>query len=167
MIARGRIEADDAFILDSWMRSFRESNESGPYPPALYFPAARGTITALLERPGVETLVLEDDDDLSAVILGYIVHEATWARWSRRNRCLEQFHVVHYLFVREGEPDARVRGRGFARYLLEAAAVRCESTKTAFSFATRAARGLMGDAPRFIPDAARYASRTTQGAEQP
>lgn len=166
MIARGRVEADDAFILDSWMRSFRESNESGPYPPALYFPAARGTITALLERSGVQTIVLGEDHP-SDVIIGYIVHEPTWARWSRRNRCLEQFHVVHYLFVREGEPDARVRGRGFARYLLEAAAVRRESTTTAFSFATRAARGLMGDAPRFIPDAARYASRTTQGAEQP
>lgn len=164
MIVRGRVESDDAFILDSWMRSFRESNESGPYPPSLYYPAARGTITALLERPGVETRVLEDHQ--SDVIVGYIVHEPQWSRWSRRNRCLEQFHVVHYLFVREGEPGARVRGHGYARYLLEAAVVRRESPMTAFSFATRAARGLMGRNPRFIPDAARYESRTTQGAEQ-
>lgn len=157
MITRPLIEADESFVYDSWLRSFRLSNESGPYPPDVYFPAMREAIKRLLARPGVRVLVLVDD--AIDVIIGYVVHEPAWCRWSKRNRRLEAYHLVHYVFVREGEPDARVRGRGYARCLLDAAGVRRDTPSTAFSFSTSASRGLMGQACRFLPDAARYETR--------
>lgn len=157
MSIRPLVEDDQNFVLDSWLKSFRSSHESGPYPPELYFPAARATVTALLARPTVQTLAVEDD--ASGALLGYVVHEPGWARWSRRQRALEVFHVVHYTFVREGDPEARVRGRGFARYLLDTAGVRRNARATAYSFSTPAARGLLGQAATFLPDAARFPSR--------
>lgn len=160
MITRPLVEADQAFVFDSWLRSFRASHESGPYAPDLYFPAARGTIERLLSRPEVQALVIEDET--ASVLIGWLVHEPHWYRWSRRLRRLEDFHIVHYCFVREGDVDARVRGRGFAKYLLDTAGVRRNSSSTAYSFSTPAARGLLGEAARFIPDAARFASRPTR-----
>lgn len=160
---RERVADDDPFIFGGWLKSFRNSEDTGagPYPPDLYFKAARETIERLFARPGVDVLVLEADViDEEAVarpaLLGFIAHERAWRRWSRRRRELEQWHVVHYVYVRD---DAR--GQGAARLLLNAAEVRRDSPATAYTFHTRAARRLLGAASRFLPDASRYPSKET------
>lgn len=155
MSIRPRIEADDAFIFSGWLKSFRGSDASGPYPPPLYFATARETITRIMARPGVAVLVCATSDPASDLLYGYVAHEPAWQRWSKRKRCVEQYHVVHYLYVAE-----QARGEGVARALLNAANVRRDSATTAYSFDTPSARGLLGAAARFIPDSARYESRS-------
>lgn len=161
MITRGLRPDDHAFLFDSWLRSFRASHESGPYPPDLYYPAVRTAVERILARPTARVLVAEDET--TDVILGYVVHEPGWQRWSRRRRELEVYHVAHYAFVRE-----LARGKGIGKYLLLMAGVKRDWPSSAFSFSTPAARGLMGAMARFLPDSARYPTRpteATQGAE--
>jgi GNAT superfamily N-acetyltransferase len=143
---------DDAFLFGSWLKSFRAAEHSGPYPPDLYFTAAREAVTRILARPGVQAAVLED---LAAdALVGFVVHEPAWRRWSKRQRLLESYHVVHYVYVLEP-----ARGQGAARHMLATVGVKRGSPTVAFSFATRSARGLLGDGARYLPDAARYESK--------
>lgn len=155
---RPRTPADDDFIFDSWMRSFRASHESGPYHPDEYFPAARTAIARILARPSVQVLVAdvttEVDGEPVTFIAGYLVHEPAWKRWSKQKRRLEAYAVVHFLFVRE-----QARGEGVAGALLDAAGVRRNVGSTAYSFSMPASRDVLGKAARFIPDAARFESR--------
>lgn len=151
LVIRPREDRDDGFVYDRWLKSFRDSHAHGPIPPDLYWLVYREVVQRLLARPSVVCSVLESPSlDL---LVGFIAHEPDWQRWSRRRRQLEEFHVVHYLYVNHGE-----RGFGLARRLLDDAGVRNE--RRAFSFSTVASRGVLGDTARFMPDAARFPSAT-------
>lgn len=155
LVTRPREERDDAFVVMAWLRSFRDSVMHGPLPPDLYWMVYREVIQRLLARPAVRCLVLESPAD--DVLVGFIAHEPGWRRWSNRRRQWEEYHVVHYLYVRNS-----LRGNGFARRLLDAAGVR--PGRLAHSFGTVAARGVLGENARLLPDAARYPSATGAGS---
>lgn len=157
LVVRPREERDNSFVSANWLRSFRDSHMHGPLPPDLYWLVYHEAVKRLLERPAVQCLVLEDTDE--EVLIGFVAHEPGWRRWSRRKRQWEEYHVVHYLYVRNA-----LRGNGFAQQLLQATGARPE--RLAFSFGTVAARGVLGDSARFLPDAARYASATERSSHE-
>lgn len=145
---------DDDLVYGAWLKSFRAAEHAGPYPPDLYFAAARETITRLLARPGVNCAVLEDLSADPISLHGFIVHEPAWRRWRRSTQQLESWHVVHYIYVLE-----LARGQGAARHMLASVGVKRGAPAIAYSYATRSSRGLLGESARYLPDAARYESK--------
>lgn len=97
--------ADIPFILDSWMKSWRNSPWAGTIPNNRYFETQRDCIEQLIAR-GMEVIVATHEP--TGRILGYIAYEQTQDTPART--------VVHYLYVK----DAYLRVRpSIAEALLE------------------------------------------------
>ena len=91
---RAVVKDDWAYILDSWKKSYRDSEKR---VPAYIYCANQHTEIEQLKQRGAEFLIACDPDD-SNFIWGYICHEGD---------------VVHYIFVRTS-----ARGQGVAKLLL-------------------------------------------------
>lgn len=98
MIVRQAAEADEPFIMDSWLRSFRHSWFAGPIPNSLYYKVYRPIIMAVRARPGARLLVCVDDDDPDS-IYGFA--------------CIEPPGIIHYVYTKDV-----YRRKGVARRLL-------------------------------------------------
>jgi GNAT superfamily N-acetyltransferase len=87
MRIRRATEADEAFICDSWLRSFRDSWFAGPIPNDLYYDLYRKIINERVRaRKNAQTLVAVAPDD-DSVILGFA--------------CVEPPSIVHYVYVKD------------------------------------------------------------------
>lgn len=99
-------ESDQAFLMDSWLRSCKHSRFIGPIPMDEYAACMSRWVTAILKRPGVEVLIAcnpEDDDQ----IFGFICHEQGF-----------RLPLVHFTYVKQP-----FRKFGIARGLFGAAKI--------------------------------------------
>lgn len=113
MIAyRGMDEGDRKFVIDSWAKSFRESEHAGLIQMSDWFPIMIVQIGKVLTRPEVETIIAYDptDTDRVADIYGWL--------------CCEPLRIpplVYYMFVK-----SPYRRRGIASGLLKHAHIKLD-----------------------------------------
>lgn len=89
---------DDAFIFDSWMRSYYGQSAATLYIPRVEFNLHQPKVIAkLLSRSQIKMAVKNDDNDL---IIGYAVYE-------------KPVNALHYIYVKEA-----FRGFGICRELI-------------------------------------------------
>ena len=136
--------ADDlAFIIDSWLASFRNSHFAGPISMRRYREVYRVEICSLIDRPGVIVRVAYYRENPSQ-ILGFLCFDR-----GRGNS------IVHFAYVKKP-----FRRRGIFALLMNDAGI---DTKRKFSYTyrTRAAseltaKGARFERARFDPFDARY-----------
>jgi GNAT superfamily N-acetyltransferase len=116
-VIRPGVEADRAFILDSWLRGLWALG-AYPLPHDRFFAAFRPTVTELLEHPEVLVLVSAEDDDPSK-ILAYLAYTPG------------PRPAIHWCHVRPSS-----RRRGLAAALLQAAEL---GPRTSYTLSSRAA----------------------------
>jgi ribosomal protein S18 acetylase RimI-like enzyme len=110
--------ADTAFVVDSWLKSFRSS--SGDVPGPIYWRSHREVVDALLQRANV--LVACNPEDASQIF--------GWAAFEKRAGVL----VLHYLYVKEP-----FRRYGIATRLLRTLSAKgCQYTHHTKAFARMA-----------------------------
>lgn len=90
-------DADERFIMDSWLTSLRKSPDSN-LPDKFFFPAYRAIAKFLLVNSQVRVLVPKEEPSL---ILGYIVYDPG---------------MVHWVYVKRN-----TRGNGLAKKMIELA----------------------------------------------
>jgi len=95
---REMIEADRAYVMSTWIRSYHTARPVKNLSPRVYYDGQRAMIERILQR-GAGVLVAADPAYPETVIWGWI--------------CAEP-HVVHYVYVR---PE--MRRLGYGRELLE------------------------------------------------
>ena len=123
---RPAVPEDRAFIVDSWVESYRHCHAAGLIPMPHYNGVYRAAVNWLLDRPGVAVTVAVDDD----MILGWVAVEADpvvpvrrRVRTDGRMQWTEQLEsagcpMVLYCFVKDA-----FRRHGIARALFAAAKV--------------------------------------------
>jgi GNAT superfamily N-acetyltransferase len=108
-------EGERNFIIDTWLKSFKDSHFAGPLPDNMYWKVYSEVLNRLLDKEGVSVLVACSSED-SNVIYGYIAIE------------LFDIPVCHYLYVKY-----IYRGMGIARALFGKAV----EGKFAYTFPTK------------------------------
>lgn len=113
MKIRKMLDTDRAFVIDSWLATFRSSKGTGPIPSSLYMPVYSEVLGAILSNPQVETLVAYDPDaEVGFENYGYLVHQTG-----------QRHPVVHWCYTRE-----ILRGNGVLRALLQEAKIDLKKT---------------------------------------
>ncbi len=103
MLLRPAKKSDVAFILDSWMKSWRRNKMAGCIPNNMYYDVTRSNIENLVARGAKFTvLCLENDED---AILG----------WICREKLKDGTECVHYSYTKDpylkmGAPQKLVEG---------------------------------------------------------
>lgn len=125
-------DPDRAFIVNSWVSSFKLSHAAGVIPLSMYEPVYREAVGVVLERPGIEVWVAYHPGETDAIadLYGWI--------------CVERGHpspLVHYTFVK-----AAFRRMGIARGLFDAVGI---DPLTPFHFTFKT--GLVTQLRRVIP----------------
>lgn len=125
MMVRAAEPGDAAFVVGSWVDSYRTAHAAGMIPMGAYDRVYREAVAAVLSRPGVSVFVachpreVEDIYGWAAVERGASVpvREREDGRWVERlSPC--PLALVHYVYVKQ--PYRRM---GLARALLAAAGV--------------------------------------------
>ncbi len=124
VIFRAHVDADLPFVFDSWIRSFEQSENSGPYSRKLVVDAIRGTIKALLDDGAQITVACFEEDP--NVLAGFVCFETRY-----------EFPVVHYVYCKDG---AREAGLGSA---LVEQACQGHADQARYTFRTGAAKSLL------------------------
>jgi hypothetical protein len=75
------------FIVDTWLKSFKESHYAGPLPDDMYWRIYSDVINRLIDKQSVSVLVACSSDD-DGIIYGYIVTE------------MFDVPVCHWLYVK-------------------------------------------------------------------
>ncbi len=96
-------DGDQAFIMDSWLRSCKHSRYVGPIPMDEYTATMSKWVGNILKRDGVQ-LILAVNPEFEDQIFGFICVERGF-----------RFPVVHYCYVKQP-----YRKLGIARGLFEA-----------------------------------------------
>lgn len=132
---RPGVEADRAFILDSWLRGLWALG-AYPLPHDRFFTAFRPTVTDLLDHPEVLALVDADDADPSK-IRAYLVYSPQLSGSQP---------AIHWCHVRPSS-----RRQGLASSLLKAAEL---GPRTAYTLSSRVAHRVTRGP--FTPSIVRY-----------
>lgn len=119
-------ESDIAFIVDSWLKSYRGSTFARYVRGDEYYTGHRHAIERAMRRAATTILVAHAPDD-TETILGWI--------------CYEHPGVLHYLFVRP-----LVRKLGVSRQLIEA----LPEEPVFYSHFTLALNGILRRMPRAV-----------------
>ena len=122
------VAADDlAFVVDSWVESYRHAHAAGLIPMPHYQRVYREAVTWMLERPGVAVHVAVGPEDVlcgfAAVETGAPVLVSRRARVAGQLQWVEQPEPSPHPFVLYLYVKASFRGRGIACELLDAAGV--------------------------------------------
>lgn len=110
---------DDAFVIDTWVESFRNAYAAGVVPMDYYQADYRRYVQWLLERRKPVVLVAYDSaaEVAGAELLAFMAYEET-ATFPTGNTTRTVGPVVHYVYVKE-----YARERGLAKALFSAARV--------------------------------------------
>lgn len=115
-----RMRPDDtAFVIDTWVETFRNSYAAGVVPMEYYQADYRKYVAWLLEQRAPEVLIAYDAEAevANTELLGFLVFEKTVTfPVGRSTRTVGP--VVHYVAVKE-----YMRGNGLARELFKAASI--------------------------------------------
>jgi hypothetical protein len=115
-----RMRPDDtAFVIDTWVETFRNTYAAGVVPMKFYQADYRKYVATLLADREPDVLVAYDAaaEVAGAELLGYLVFE-TSATFPAGRRMKTVGPVVHYCYVKE-----YMRGHGLARALFAAAKI--------------------------------------------
>jgi GNAT superfamily N-acetyltransferase len=137
---RAAVAADRAFIVDSWVESYRHAHAAGFTPMPLYQRHARESVNWYLDQPGVEATVAE----LDGMLAGFCAADRTATTPGRTRKRVEggqlkwvsEFRpttMVLYLYVKDA---FRRHGIGFG--LMAASGV---SPEGPFVFASKTPMG--------------------------
>lgn len=113
--AAGHGTKDRAFIVSSWVSSYKSSHFAGILANEDYAGVMYPTIERVLDRPETLSLLACDPDD-SNLFLGHIVAEID-PRENRRHQRWDM-PILHFVYVKKYE-----RGKGTARALLDAVGI--------------------------------------------
>lgn len=147
---------DRAFVLDSWLASYRNSHTAGLVGMRDWFAVMWPVLAKLLDRPQTTTIVAYDPDEVAGLtdLRGWIAADVSPGP-----------PLVLYVFVKEAD-----RRAGLARRLFRAVGVDPEKP---FLFACKTApvaelmRARKLPLARFNPLAARYDSKVKTNHERP
>jgi len=116
VVIRDAQVTDRAFISQTWVTSFRSSQDTGPVPVEIYFDTFRKVIADLLARPAVKVLVAVDSElPPPHEIHGYLVFEPGP---HRKGTQMLPKSAVHFCYVKELH-----RRQGVARSLFREAGI--------------------------------------------
>lgn len=110
---------DTAFVIDTWVETFRNTYAAGVVPMKFYQADYRKYVATLLADREPDVLIAYDAaaEVAGAELLGYLVFE-TSATFPAGRRMKTVGPIVHYCYVKE-----YVRERGLARALFAAAKI--------------------------------------------
>ncbi len=130
-------DEDRAFVMDSWLRSYRSSKWAGITPNHLYFDVTRVCINQLLDR-GAKILIAHAPTSEDAII-GFLCYEQ-----------LKNGEVaVHYCYVKDPYRRAGVASRLIARVYTD------HEKPLYYTFRTDFAKYFKGIRLGFAPEIAR------------
>lgn len=102
IIYRAPTQGDLNFILDSWLKSYRQSDFASFVPNKLYFEYHKLIVQDILKRSQI--LMISDPED-SNHVYGYVVFEQ-----------FNGYNILHYLYIKY-----TYRNLGFAKAALQVA----------------------------------------------
>ena len=123
------------FVMDSWFRSYRNSEWAGVIPNHLYYPTMREMLASLISR-GAKILAAIAVTEEGERVIGYVCHE---------NKKMET--VLHYLYVKDP-----YRRAGLGKKLVSLAT---EGPYLLYTHRTRLSRFVLPHSARFVPEIAR------------
>ncbi len=84
---RGAVAEDLPFILNSWLKSYRNSSVSLSIPNQVYYPGHTNRVKEILSNPSTVSLILVNSTDADQ-IMGYVIFDLNAP-------------VLHYLYVKQ------------------------------------------------------------------
>lgn len=150
-------EADRAFVVDSWLRSFRDAHAAGLIRMSRWKEVMRPEIEALLSRPGCVTKVMgHPERDGATDLIGWAAGEPTVQVMGKDSKLRADGPLLHMVYVKD-----IYRGMGHAKKLLEALGIDptrrfLYTTKTAAATKTSDSYCSLFDFGRWNPIPARF-----------
>jgi len=140
---RDALAEDRAFVIDSWLMSFRLSHFAGPISMRRYRDVYSVEIADLILRP-LTAVRVAYNNELPTQIFGFLCFEEG-----------HKFPVIHYCYVKQP-----LRRRGIAKLLLQDANINL-SRRFVYTYRTPLAhdmtkRGSKYERGKFMPQIARF-----------